>query len=49
MNAIYYGFTFVVTPREPATEMLIAELGYAGFESFVENEEGVIAYIQKDE
>ncbi|WP_152287953.1 50S ribosomal protein L11 methyltransferase [Flavicella marina] len=49
MNAIYYGFTFVVTPREPATEMLIAELGYAGFESFVENEEGVIAYIQKEE
>lgn len=49
MNAIYIGFTFVVTPREPATEMLIAELGYAGFESFVENEEGVIAYIQKEE
>ena len=49
MNAIYYGFTFVVTPRDPATEMLIAELGYAGFESFVENEEGVIAYIQKDD
>lgn len=49
MNAIYYGFTFVVTPREPATEMLIAELGYAGFESFVENENGVIAYIQKEE
>ena len=49
MNAIYYGFTFVVSPRDPATEMLIAELGYAGFESFVENETGVIAYIQKDE
>jgi ribosomal protein L11 methyltransferase len=49
MNAIYIGFTFVVTPRDPATEMLIAELGYAGFESFVVNEEGVIAYIQKEE
>lgn len=49
MNTIYYGFTFVVTPREPATEMLIAELGYAGFESFVENEDGVVAYIQKEE
>ncbi|MEI6865186.1 50S ribosomal protein L11 methyltransferase [Flavicella sp.] len=49
MNAIYYGFTFTVTPRDPATDMLIAELGYVGFESFVENEEGVIAYIQKQE
>ena len=49
MNAIYYGYTFIVNPKEPATEMLIAELGYAGFESFVENEEGVIAYIQKEE
>ena len=27
--------------------MLIAQLGYIGFESFVENENGVIAYIQK--
>ncbi len=49
MDAIYLGFTFKVTPKEPATEILIAELGYAGFESFVENEEGVIAYIQKEE
>lgn len=49
MNTIYNGFTFVVEPRDPATEILIAELGYAGFESFVENETGVIAYIQKDD
>ena len=49
MNAIYIGYTFKVNPRVPATEILIAELGYAGFESFVENEEGVIAYIQKEE
>ncbi len=49
MDAIYLGYTFKVTPKEPATEILIAELGYAGFESFVENEEGVTAYIQKEE
>ena len=49
MNTIYNGFTFVVEPRDPATEILIAELGYVGFESFVENETGVIAYIQKDD
>ena len=34
-------------PRDPATEILIAELGYAGFESFVETQDGVTAYIQK--
>jgi len=45
---IYIGYTFQIIPRDPATEILIAELGYAGFESFVENEEGVIAYIQKE-
>jgi ribosomal protein L11 methyltransferase len=45
----YISYTFTVSPKEPATEILIAELGFAGFESFVENDEGVIAYIQKEE
>ena len=49
MSAIYLGFDFKVSPKEPATELLIAELGFAGFESFVENKEGVTAYIQKEE
>ena len=49
MSEIYIGYDFVVEPVQPATEILIAELGYAGFESFVENEEGVTAYIKKDE
>ena len=48
-NTIYLGFYFKVKPLQPAVEILIAELGYAGFESFVETEEGVTAYIQKDE
>ena len=48
-NPIYIGYTFEITPRDPATEILIAELGYAGFESFVETEKGVIAYIQKED
>lgn len=46
---IYLGYYFKIKPLVPATEILIAELGYAGFESFVETEEGVDAYIQKDE
>lgn len=46
---IYIGYDFKVEPLQPGSEILIAELGYAGFESFVENDEGIIAYIQKDE
>lgn len=45
----YISYTFTIEPRDPATEILIAELGYAGFESFVENDQGVIAFIQKDD
>lgn len=48
-NIIYIGYEFKVSPIQPAVEILIAELGYAGFESFVETGEGVTAYIQKDE
>ena len=47
MDAIYISYTFTVTPKEPATEILIAELGLAGFESFVENENDMVAYIQQ--
>ncbi|MDC8006152.1 50S ribosomal protein L11 methyltransferase [Aureisphaera galaxeae] len=47
--AVYIEYDFKVSPLQPGTEILIAELGYAGFESFVENEEGVKAYIQKEE
>lgn len=48
-NIIYIGYEFKVSPLQPGVEILIAELGYAGFESFVETEEGVTAYIQKEE
>lgn len=47
MDNIYILYTFKVSPKEPVTEILIAELGEVGFESFVENEEGVEAFIQK--
>ncbi|MBK5212941.1 MAG: 50S ribosomal protein L11 methyltransferase [Flavobacteriaceae bacterium] len=49
MSQIYIEYDFKVKPIQPGTEILIAELGYAGFESFVETEEGVSAYIQKGE
>ena len=49
MSHIYIEYNFKISPLQPGSEVLIAELGYAGFESFVEYEEGVMAYIQKDE
>jgi ribosomal protein L11 methyltransferase len=49
MDNIYIEYNFTLSPKEPTTEILIAELGNAGFESFVESEEGVTAYIQKTE
>ncbi len=49
MSTTYISYNFTVSPLQPATEILIAELGYAGFESFVESETGVTAYIQKAE
>lgn len=48
MDNIYLEYIFTITPKEPATEILIAELGNIGFESFVENENGVVAYVQKE-
>lgn len=49
MSQVYLEYTFIVNPLEPGRDILIAELGVAGFESFVENEEGVVAYIQEED
>jgi len=45
----YIEYNFKIKPLQPASDILIAELGEAGFESFVENEEGILAYIQKED
>ncbi len=47
MEFSYIGYTFTVAPLQPASEILIAELAELGFESFVETEEGIEAYIQE--
>lgn len=47
MSLIYLEFDFKVKPLQPASDILMAELGELGFESFVENEEGLLAYILK--
>lgn len=49
MDNIYIEYIFRISPKEPATEILIAELGNVGFESFIENEVGLLAYIQKND
>jgi len=46
---VYIGYDFEVTPIVPGREILIAELAEAGFESFVETDTGVSAYILKEQ
>lgn len=46
-DIVYIEYRFTVKPKEPASDILIAELGEAGFESFVEEDDDVLAYIQK--
>ena len=47
MSNIYLGYHFKVAPKESGSEILVAELGEKPFESFIETEFGVTAYIQK--
>lgn len=49
MGVNYLEFQFTIDPVQPASEILIAELGYLGFESFVENKDGITAYIPVEE
>ena len=44
---LYIGYHFEISPTDPGSEILMAELGFAGFDSFVETPKGVLAYIQK--
>jgi ribosomal protein L11 methyltransferase len=48
MSNIYLGYHFTIEPKELGSEILIAELGEKSFESFIETESGIVAYIQKD-
>ncbi|MDC6366770.1 MULTISPECIES: 50S ribosomal protein L11 methyltransferase [Flavobacteriaceae] len=46
---IYLEYNFKLEPVQPVTDILIAELGEVGFESFVETQTGLLAYILKSE
>ena len=48
MSNIYLGFHFTIEPKALGSEILIAELGELPFESFIESDLGIVAYIQKD-
>jgi ribosomal protein L11 methyltransferase len=48
MSNIYLGFHFTIEPKELGSEILIAELGELPFESFIDSDFGIVAYIQKD-
>jgi ribosomal protein L11 methyltransferase len=47
MSNVYLGFHFSVAPKELGSEILVAELGELPFESFIESDSGIVAYIQK--
>lgn len=48
MSNNYLGYHFTIEPKELGSEILIAELGEKPFESFIETETGIVAYIQKE-
>lgn len=49
MKNTYIEYNFKVSPLEPGVEILIAELSYLNFDSFAETDDGVMAYILKEE
>ena len=44
----YLEFNFSISPLQPWNEILMAELIEIGFDSFTEEHNGILAYIQKD-
>ena len=48
MSNAYLGYHFTIEPRELGSEILIAQLGEEAFESFIETDLGIVAYVQKE-
>ena len=49
MKEVFIEYKFQVRPNQPTTDILIAELGALGFESFMETKNGLLAYIRKED
>lgn len=47
LDLLYVEYDFTVTPREPWSDVLVAQLGDAGFDSFIDTDKGVTGYILK--
>lgn len=45
----YLEFKFTITPPQPWSEILMAELIHIGFDSFTEETNGILAYIPKND
>ena len=48
MQEIFLEYQFSINPLQPATDILIAELSELGFDSFVEKQDGLLAYVKKN-
>ena len=48
MSNHYLGYHFTIEPKEIGSEILIAQLGEQAFESFIETDGGIVAYIQQE-
>lgn len=48
MSNIYISYHFTIEPKELGSEILVAELGETAFESFIESDFGIVAYVQKN-
>lgn len=48
MAISYLGYHFTIEPKDLGSEILIAELGEKPFESFIESDFGIVAYVQKE-
>jgi ribosomal protein L11 methyltransferase len=49
IDQLYVEYDFTVTPVHPWVDVLSAQLGELGFESFMTTETGLLAYIQQDQ
>ncbi len=47
-DQLYVEYNFTVAPTAPWNDVLAAQLGEIGFESFMESDTGLLAYIQQD-
>jgi ribosomal protein L11 methyltransferase len=45
----YLEFNFKIQPAQPWSEILMAELIHIGFDSFTEEHDGILGYVQKEE